>query len=85
MVEVSSPSTEAFNRGPKFTGYRQIVGLKGYLMVDPERRTVVVYRRKEQDIWEFHELTGGETLHLASIDLHLPMAEVFEGVDAPGT
>jgi Uma2 family endonuclease len=84
LVEVLSPSTEAFNRGLKFAAYRQIVGLKEYLLIDPERRTVEIYRRIEQDVWEFHDLSGSDALHLlVSIDLHMPMADVFDGVEAP--
>ena len=35
VVEVLSPSTQAYDRGAKFTWYRQLASLREYLLVDP--------------------------------------------------
>jgi Uma2 family endonuclease len=80
IVEVLSESTEAFNRGLKFIAYRQILALQEYLLIDPERQIVEVFRRKDNDVWEVHNQSAAAFLHLASIDLQLPMAELFDGV-----
>ena len=80
IVEVLSPSTEAFDRGLKFAAYRQIDALQEYLLIDPDTRRVEVYRRNERGSFELHDQTGQPQLQLTSVDLLMPMAEVFDGV-----
>lgn len=44
MVEVLSPSTERIDRREKLFAYQTIPSLREYLLVDPDRRCVEVYR-----------------------------------------
>ena len=81
IVEVLSPGTEAFDRGLKFAAYRQIDALQEYLLIDPDTRRVEVYRRNERRSFELHDQTGHPQLQLTSVDLLMPMAEVFDGVE----
>jgi Uma2 family endonuclease len=86
VIEVLSDSTAAYDRGLKFAAYRQIATLKEYVLVDPDTRRVEVFRRNERDLFELHDQSGLAEMVLASVDLRLPMAEVFDGVDdAAGT
>lgn len=85
IIEVLSPSTEAFDRGVKFAAYRQIDALQEYLLIDPDTRRVEAYRRNERGAFELHDQTGQPTLQLSSVDLVMPMAEVFDGVDNEST
>lgn len=82
VAEVLSASTQAFDRGLKFAAYRQLGSLREYLLIDPDARSVEVYRRNERSLFELHDQTGADALHLASVDLRLPMAELFDGLDA---
>lgn len=85
IVEVLSDSTESFDRGVKFTACRQLASLREYVLIDPGTRRVEVFRRNERELFELHDQSGTPTLHLASVDLRLPMAELFERLDdAPG-
>jgi Uma2 family endonuclease len=81
ILEVLSDETQAYKRGAKFRAYRQLPSLKEYLLVDPESRRVEVFRRNERNIFELHDHTGAAELVLTSVDLHVPMADVFEGVE----
>lgn len=81
IVEVLSPGTESFDRSLKFTAYRQIETLREYVLIDPDTRSVEVFRRNERGLFELHDQTHNTHLHLASIDMHLAMAEVFDGLD----
>jgi Uma2 family endonuclease len=80
VAEVLSESTQAYDRSLKFAAYRQIPELREYVLVDPDSRTVEVFRRNERNVFELHDQTGATELHLASVDLHMPMADVFDGV-----
>ena len=77
--EVLAPGTEAHDRGEKFRQYRTLDSLNEYLLIDSTRIRAEVYRRNEQNRWyiadETDTLQG--TLTLASIDLVLPMSELY--------
>ncbi len=83
VVEVLSDSTAAYDRGLKFSLYRRLPSLREYLLVDPEARTVEVFRRNAQGVFELHDQTGADALRLDAIDLTLSMTEVFDGVEPP--
>jgi len=97
VVEVLSDSTAAFDRGAKFAAYRQLASLQEYLLVDIDRRHLEVFRRETVG-WVLHEPAATQdtppTLRLASVQLALPVAEVFSDLEeaaartapgAPGT
>ncbi|RZJ08785.1 MAG: Uma2 family endonuclease [Rubrivivax sp.] len=82
VVEVLSDSTQAFDRSLKFAAYRQLASLEEYVLVDPDSRVVEVFRRNERGNFELLDQTGAAALELASVGLQLPMAELFDGVEA---
>ncbi len=85
IIEVLSNSTQAFDRGLKFAAYRQIGSLAEYVLVDPDTRSVEVFRRNERGLFELHDQTAAPELHLVSVGLRLAMAEVFDGVEGTGS
>ena len=80
IVEVLSESTQAFDRGAKFAAYRSLASLREYLLIDPDLRTVELFRRNAASLFELHDHTGLDTLELASLRLALPQAELFDGL-----
>lgn len=54
VVEVLSDSTAGFDRGNKFATYRQLPTLAEYVLIDPEQRSVEVFRKNAQGVWELH-------------------------------
>lgn len=81
IIEVLSPSTQAYDRSRKFALYRRLASLQEYLLVDPDERRVESFRRSPQDDWVLHDMSEGALLELASIDCRLPLADVFAGVE----
>ena len=47
VVEVLSPSTAAFDRSDKFLRYCCMASLECYVLIDPEKRSIEVYRRDQ--------------------------------------
>jgi len=47
LIEVLSPSTEAYDRGGKFSHYRKITTLREYLMVTQGQPSLECYLRLE--------------------------------------
>ncbi len=82
IVEVLSPSTQAYDRGLKFSAYRQIASLKEYLLVDPDTRVVELYRRGLDALFTLHDYTGQSSCELASIGCVLATADIFEGLNS---
>lgn len=80
LVEVLSPSTAAYDRGLKFEYYRTLPSLQEYVLVDPERASVEVFRRNASGLWVLHPFAAAQPVELASVQLSLPMAVVYEDV-----
>ena len=80
IVEVLSDSTQGYDRSLKFAMYRRITELREYVLIDPDSRSVEVFRRNERGLFELHDFTGAQELELASVQLRVPLAEVFSGI-----
>ncbi len=78
VAEVLSPSTAAYDRGLKFAYYRELTSLEEYVLIDPERISVEVFRRDEAGLWVLHPFGHNDTVELASINQNLPMSVVYE-------
>jgi Uma2 family endonuclease len=81
LVEVLSPSAEAYDRGRKAAMYRKIPSLQELLLVSQESYEVELYRRAPDGTWSLLEAEGLEaTIHLASIGYTLRLSELYERV-----
>jgi Uma2 family endonuclease len=81
IVEVLSPSTEAYDRGKKATQYGSIPSLREYVLVAQNRIRVEQWTRDGGEAWRQRELTGlEETLELRSIGCRLLLGDVYERV-----
>ncbi|WP_243651676.1 Uma2 family endonuclease [Thiobaca trueperi] len=80
IVEVLSESTAAYNRGAKFGYYRQIPSLTECVLIETERMTVDVFRRRPDGQWLFLSSGVGQTLEFASIDFQCPIEAIYEDV-----
>jgi Uma2 family endonuclease len=80
VIEVLSPTTEAYDRGRKAALYRRIPSLQQYVLIAQDRVSVEVFSRQGGQ-WSLAEATRlEETLHLDSVDCDLPLAEVYAKV-----
>ncbi len=80
IVEVLSPSTEAYDRGEKFEHYQQIASLKEYILISQDKVHVEQYRRQGEQwlLTEFREIEA--VLSLLSIDCELRLRDVYRRV-----
>ncbi len=85
IVEVLSPSTEAYNRGEKFEHYRAIESPREYLLIAQDRYHIDHFVRQDDGQWLLTDATGLEaTLVLPSVGCQLALADVYEKVAARG-
>jgi len=85
IVEVLSPSTEAFDRGEKFHRYRRwLPTLTDYVLVGQDRPVIDHYHRAEDGLWMLQTLEDLEArLALETIGCMVPLAEVYERIVFP--
>ena len=82
IVEVLSESTEAYDRGGKFTHYRKLTSLMEYVLIAQTKPHVEHYVRQPDNRWLLAEADSlHQSLHLPSTDCHLVLAEVYDKVD----
>ena len=82
IIEVLSPSTAAFDLGEKFAIYQQLDSLQEYVLVDPGRVRIQVYRRQDQQ-WIMDSIGANELLRLNSIGLECPITTVYQDLTQP--
>lgn len=80
VVEVLSPSTEAFDRGAKFADYRTLETLQEYVLISQERFSVECFRRNSQGQWVLYTFGVGEEVEFASVDFRCEIAALYEDV-----
>ena len=84
VVEVLSPSTEEYDRSRKFALYRRLESLKEYVLINPESRRLESFVRRSDDLFVLHDMSESELVRLRSLEITIPMAAIFSGVDAAG-
>jgi len=55
IIEVLSPSTEAYDRGFKFSQYRKSESLQEYVLVQVEQAMVEIFQRNQEGQWVLFE------------------------------
>lgn len=86
IVEVLSPSTEAHDRGRKFSQYMEIDSLQEYVLISQDQARVESLFRQGDGTWSYSYANGLDAaLRLRSLGIDLPLAEAFAGVTFPPT
>jgi Uma2 family endonuclease len=83
IIEVLSPSTEAYDRGDKFRKYRSIPSFCEYLVVSQSEPYIEKYLRLEQgDRWQLQTYDQlDQIISLESLKVELPLQEIYRRVD----
>ncbi|MCA6573819.1 MAG: Uma2 family endonuclease [Pseudanabaena sp. M57BS1SP1A06MG] len=88
IIEVLSPSTEAFDRGDKFKYYRRFPSLLEYVLIDAEKINIDVYRRGDTGKWEltnypedFEGTDHADLFELTSINFQCSLGLIYEDVE----
>ncbi|MBD1931388.1 MULTISPECIES: Uma2 family endonuclease [Cyanophyceae] len=85
IVEVLSSTTEAFDRGDKFSDYRQMESLQEYVLISQTRMRVECFRRNAEGLWVLYPYDEGAEVHLASVDFRCAIADIYEDVTFPSS
>ena len=80
IIEVLSPSTEAYDRGNKFKLYRRNPILQEYVLIDAETMAIELFRKTDSDTWQIIDYDPGDMVELTSIKLTFPIEQVYEDI-----
>ena len=80
LFEVLSPSTEAADRGRKFTYYRKMPTIREYVLVNSTEVAVELFRREKNTLWTLHVFGMDDEVSLVSVGVTLSVREIYENV-----
>ena len=79
LVEVLSPTTEAYDRGRKFEKYQTLPSFREYLLVSQDRPRVERYVRGDDGSWIWRAYAAGERVPLACAGVDLAVDDLYAG------
>lgn len=81
IIEVLSDSTEAYDRGAKFSHYRHVDALQEYVLVAQDRYSVERYVRQNDGQWLLSEVTTPDgAIEFTSIQCTITLSELYDKV-----
>jgi len=81
IVEVLSPSTEAYDRGGKFRMYSKNSALQDYLLVSSTSIEIDLDHKKDTGEWLIINYQAGDTIELKSINLSFAIEQIYRNLD----
>ena len=81
LVEVTSKSTEDYDRGKKLESYKQLESLRVVLIVSHRSRRVTIVERRDAERWTEREATGGEDVVLGLHDASFSVDSIYDGIE----
>ncbi|MBE9128265.1 MULTISPECIES: Uma2 family endonuclease [unclassified Coleofasciculus] len=85
IVEVLSPSTEAYDRGEKFRKYRSLASFREYLLVSQTEPYIEQYHNLEpssNDRWLWQVYSNLEqAIILHSLNVEVPLIEIYRRIN----
>ena len=77
IFEVLSDSTESYDRGEKFAGYRTLPSLQEYVLASQKRELVEHFHRQADGSWLLRVCGAGESVSLPSLACELAVDEIY--------
>ncbi len=83
IVEVLSPSTQAYDRGEKLEHYMRIPSLQSIVLAAHERRELEVWTRRPDAPWARALFVSNQTAELPAIGCRLDVDAIYEEAREP--
>lgn len=81
IVEVTSDSTEDFDRGTKFIHYQSITELMEYLIVSHRERRIDHFHRLDDGHWHLATYVDEDVLNIPFLGGSIRLSDVYQGVN----
>ncbi|HEY4002021.1 MAG TPA: Uma2 family endonuclease [Candidatus Xenobia bacterium] len=84
IIEVLSPSTEAYDRGRKFDHYRTVESIQDYVVIAQDRVSIEHFARQLGGSWVLRAYDRpDEMLELPELGIRVLLVEIYDGVAFP--
>jgi Uma2 family endonuclease len=81
IIEILSESTRNYDKGGKFTLYREIESLKEYILIDSENIMVEKFIKNEDNSWQLTEYkTLEESFKIETVAIQIELKTIYEGI-----
>lgn len=81
IIEILSSSTRNYDKGEKFTLYREIDSLQEYILIDSERILVEKFIRNSDNSWQLTEYKSIEqSFSIATVAIQMQLVDIYEGL-----
>ena len=78
IIEILSPSTEAYDRGEKFAAYQRSASLQEYVLVAQDQIAVEHYIRRGGNLWLYERLDRpAARLSLPSLGCEVALSDIY--------
>lgn len=77
LVEVTSESTEDYDRGEKLESYQRIASLEAVVLVSHREQLMEVFEREADSTWRRSEARPGASLKLGGLGATLDVADIY--------
>ena len=82
VIEVLSPSTQAYDRGEKFAAYREIPSIEEHILISQDHPNVESRLRQPIGDWSAISFNGIEAVaKVRCLGIEIPLAEIYAGVE----
>ena len=82
IVEVSSPSTEGYDRGDKFAKAQRIASLRYYVIVAQDRMHVDLFTRGDAGLWIMSTHDEPGDVRIPELGWTLNLADLYREIDS---
>lgn len=79
LIEVTSRSTEDYDRGDKLSHYKQLPSLRAVIFISHRMKSITVVEKTELG-WRERELRGGEEVSLMSPAMSFAVDDIYDGI-----
>jgi Uma2 family endonuclease len=80
IVEVLSPSTEAYDRGDKFAQYQALPSVMHYVLASQDKPRIEVFTRQDDGSWNLRNYGPGDRVALPAIECTIDVDQVYTNV-----
>ena len=84
VVEVTSKSTEAYDRGQKLDHYRRIPALRAVVLLSHRKPEIELWERGADDQWGSRTFGPGQTANVQDPPVRLDVDEIYAAAREPG-
>ena len=79
IAEVLSESTRKFDMIDKFIQYQKLDTLQYYLLVEPDKYLVILYKKAEEGNWQSNTFTAiTDIIDLPKFNISIALKDIYE-------